>query len=274
MIGPGAGTAAYRFVVLVAVVAIENVVHGALRGGQHAQCAVQRIRDSLGNLHVTRHHGSGILGIQHRLIWQNEFYRLETTLVEVYTAVTVFRSEYSDFIENFYNIPGTSNYTYRNLNEVEIWGIELAGAHDLSPRSWLGYTLAYQEGKQRAMAGGDKAPFNLAPLTASVTFGHEMPQQNLSVEAVTTMASEVKNTANETGSKPDSYAILDLYGNWRMRDNAVLNVGVQNVFDTRYFTADAIGRTTTPSTAVAAQSPLELTTGAGRTLKVSLDIEF
>lgn len=191
-----------------------------------------------------------------------------------YTAVNVFRSEYSDFIENFYNIPGTSTYTYRNLNEVEIWGIELSGARDLSPRSWLGYTLAYQEGKQRAMAGGEETPFNLAPLTASVTFGHDLPQHNLSIEAVTTMASEVKKTATETGFKPDGYAILDLYGKWRMRDNAVLNVGVQNVFDTRYFTADAIGRTTTPSTAVAAQSPLELTTGAGRTLQVSLDIEF
>ncbi|MEC8295568.1 MAG: TonB-dependent receptor, partial [Pseudomonadota bacterium] len=76
------------------------------------------------------------------------------------------------------------------------------------------------------------------------------------------------------GFKPDAYALLDLYGKWQFMDNAALNVGIQNVFDTRYFTADAIGRDVTVSDSVANGNPIELMTGAGRTFQVSLNLEF
>jgi hemoglobin/transferrin/lactoferrin receptor protein len=191
-----------------------------------------------------------------------------------FTAVNLFKSDYADFIESFYNIPGTSKYTYRNLNEVSIWGVEMSGGWDLSGSTWLGYSASWQKGEQKATASASETPHNLAPLTASFTLGHNFEKYDLSVEAVGTIAGSVKETAMADGFKPSGYAILDLYGKWRIKDAASLNFGIKNVFDKRYFTADAIGRTTTPSDAVASSNPIELMTGAGRSFQVSLNLDF
>lgn len=191
-----------------------------------------------------------------------------------YTAVNLFQSDYDDFIQSFYNIPGTSQYTYRNLSEVSIWGIEMSGAWDLNDRSWLTYAAAWQKGTQRTSASAAETPHDLAPLTATLTYGYALPQYDLTLEAVATVAARVKETADPDGFKPAGYALLDLYGKWQVAPNASLNVGVQNVFDKRYFTADAIGRSTAPSEAVARSNPLELMTGAGRSFQVSLNLDF
>lgn len=191
-----------------------------------------------------------------------------------YTAVNVFKSDYTDFVQSFYNIPGTSQYTYRNLSEVSIWGVEMSGGWDLSDSTWLGYSASWQKGEQKASAGAAETPHDLAPLTASVTLGHDFAKYDLSVEAVATIAGDVKETSTATGFKPEGYAILDLYGKWRVKGNASINFGIKNVFDTRYFTADAIGRTTQPSESVASANPIELMTGAGRSFQVSLNLDF
>jgi hemoglobin/transferrin/lactoferrin receptor protein len=191
-----------------------------------------------------------------------------------YTAVNLFKSDYDDFIQSFYNIPGTSQYTYRNLSEVSIWGLEMSGAWDLNSHSWLSYAAAWQKGTQRANASAAKTAHDLSPLTATLTYGYALPQYDLTLEAVATVAGRVKETADPDGYKPAGYALLDLYGKWQLAPNAVLNVGVQNVFDKRYFTADAIGRSTSASDAVARANPLELMTGAGRSFQVSLNVGF
>ena len=191
-----------------------------------------------------------------------------------YTAVNLFKSDYNDFIQSFYNIPGTSQYTYRNLSDVSIWGLEMSGAQDLNDRSWLTYAAVWQKGTQRANASAAETPHDLAPLTATLTYGYALPQYDLTLEAVATVASRVKETADPDGFKPGGYALLDLYGTWQIAPQAALIFGVQNVFDKRYFTADAIGRTTSPSEAVARSNPLELMTGAGRSFQVSLNVGF
>src|SRR6185503_17815670 len=52
---PGARAAGDRLVVLIAVVAEREIVHGPLRGGEHAERAVERVGDALRSLHVARH---------------------------------------------------------------------------------------------------------------------------------------------------------------------------------------------------------------------------
>src|SRR5690606_31766409 len=41
-------------------------------------------------------------------------------------SVNGFYADYEDFIQSFYNPPGTSDYTYRNLSSVQVWGVEAA----------------------------------------------------------------------------------------------------------------------------------------------------
>ncbi|RJE85859.1 TonB-dependent receptor [Paracoccus onubensis] len=47
-------------------------------------------------------------------------------------GITAFSADYDNFIEEFYNPPGTTDYTYRNLSSVHIWGLELEGRYEIS----------------------------------------------------------------------------------------------------------------------------------------------
>src|SRR5205814_1643146 len=64
-----AGTAGDGLVVLVAIVAEGEVVHGALRGRHDAECAIERIGDALGRLYVAGDRRRGRRGRQHRTGW-------------------------------------------------------------------------------------------------------------------------------------------------------------------------------------------------------------
>lgn len=191
-----------------------------------------------------------------------------------YIALNGFYSDYTDFIQSFYNPPGTSYYTYRNLSSVNVWGLELEGAYSVSDTLHLNGRLSWQRGIQKASKGADAKAHTLPPLKAVVGVNYLIPDYNLSFEAVTTLAAPVAEVSSATGFKPGGYALLDVFGNWQFSKMASLNVGVKNVFDTRYFDFGAAGMSTSPSTSVAKQNPLELQTGAGRTFSASLNIEF
>ena len=60
MIGPGARAAADGFVVLVGIVAEDEVVHGALGRCQQAERRIERVGNALGDFCVTRNHRRGI----------------------------------------------------------------------------------------------------------------------------------------------------------------------------------------------------------------------
>jgi len=191
-----------------------------------------------------------------------------------YIGVTGFYSDYTNFIQSFYNPPGTNDYTYRNLSSVEVWGIEVDGAYQMNDRLRFNGSLAWQKGDQKASDDSETVPHTLPPLTAVLGADYLIPDYDLSLSAVTTLAAPVKEVSTETGFKPGGYALLDLFGRWQVTEMASLNFGVKNVFDTRYFEAGAADRTTSPSTSVANQNPIELQTGAGRTFTASLTVRF
>lgn len=191
-----------------------------------------------------------------------------------YFAVNAFQAKYDDFIQSFYNPPGTTDYTYRNISKVDIWGIEASGAWELSDRTGVDFSAAWQEGRQKVTPTSASTPHTLPPLTATVALSHEIPAWDLSLEGVLTLASDVKETDSPTDFKPGGYALLDLYANWEVVDNGFIKFGVQNVFDKRYFTANAANYGVTASTAVASVNPIELQTGPGRTFVISFDKTF
>lgn len=191
-----------------------------------------------------------------------------------FVAVNGFYSEYSDFIQSFYNPPGTTQYTYRNISEVEIWGIEASGGFALGANTDLTFSAAWQKGRQRVEPTLPKTPHTLPPLTATVALKHEIPQYDLTLEGVATFAGDVKETESPTDYKPSGYALLDIYAKWEVVDDGFINLGVQNVFDTRYFTPNAATYGQTAASNVAATNPIELQTGPGRVFAINVEKRF
>ncbi|MBB3994611.1 hemoglobin/transferrin/lactoferrin receptor protein [Sulfitobacter undariae] len=189
-------------------------------------------------------------------------------------SVNAFKADYTNFIQSFYNPPGTSDYTYRNLSSVDIWGIEASGSWEIKDDLNANFSAAYQKATQRVNSGSAETPHNVAPLTATIGLAYDMPQYDLQLEAIGTFSAGVEDTDKSTAFKPAGYGILDLYATWTPNKVGKFTVGVQNVFDRRYFPASAASYGATATNSVAAGSPLELQTGLGRTIQVSYQMEF
>ncbi|MBO9475231.1 TonB-dependent hemoglobin/transferrin/lactoferrin family receptor [Shimia sp. R10_1] len=189
-------------------------------------------------------------------------------------AVNVFRADYTNFIQPFYNIPGTSNYTYRNLSSVEIQGIEASGSWAFSDTLVGTFSASYQEGTQVASPGSAQTDYTAPPLTAVLSLAKDLPDYNLRLEAVGTFASAVKKTSGANDFKPGGYGLLDLHAQWQVIDNGYFNFSLLNAFDKRYFVANAANYGSSASAAVARTNPIELQTGAGRTFAVNFEYKF
>ncbi|WP_162916436.1 TonB-dependent hemoglobin/transferrin/lactoferrin family receptor [Cohaesibacter haloalkalitolerans] len=189
-------------------------------------------------------------------------------------SLTGFYSEYDGFIQSFYNPPGTSDYTYRNLSSVTLYGIEFAGSWQVMDNLRADASLAWQYGTQKATATSASVPHTTPPLKAVMGLNYQLPNYDLSLDAVATLASSVTRTESDDDFRPGGYALLDVFGKWQPKESLELRFGVKNIFDRRYFEDAASSYGATASTAVAFSNPLELQTGAGRTFQASLKYKF
>lgn len=189
-------------------------------------------------------------------------------------SIGAFYADYTDFIQALYNIPGTSKYTYRNLSSVELYGIEASGGFDITDRWDADFSLAWQQGTQKVSSTSERVDFTAPPLKAVVGLNYTIPDYNLTLGATTTLVSAVTRTDSDTDFRPGGYALLDLGARWRPTESATLRFGVKNVFDQRYFQADAASYSVTASDSAARTNPIELQTGAGRTFEFSLNVTF
>ncbi|MTH78398.1 TonB-dependent hemoglobin/transferrin/lactoferrin family receptor [Paracoccus aestuariivivens] len=191
-----------------------------------------------------------------------------------YFGLTAFNADYDNFIQSFYNPPGTSDYTYRNLSEMRVWGLEFEAAYEISDTLRLTGAASWQKGDQRVDPDAEETPTTLPPLSGNVALSWDTPQDGLTVDVVGVFASSVKYVESEDNFKPAGYGLIDTYARWQVAENAVLNMGVRNLFDKRYFEASAATYSSAASTSVAASNPIELQTGAGRAFTASLDFTF
>ncbi|WFE74009.1 TonB-dependent receptor domain-containing protein [Roseinatronobacter sp. S2] len=193
---------------------------------------------------------------------------------EGFVSVSGFDARYSDFIQSFYNPPGTNQYTYRNISKRRVYGVEVSGEWALSDTLTASGSAIWQRGTQRATPTSEQAPADLPPLRGEFGLVYEMPDQNVTLEFRSRFAKGVSRTADPDGFKPAGYGLVDVYATWNLTENASLNFGLTNLFDRRYFETSAIGVTTSPSVAVARQNPLDLRTGSGRVFTASLQSRF
>jgi hemoglobin/transferrin/lactoferrin receptor protein len=190
-------------------------------------------------------------------------------------SVGVFHARYKDFIQSLYQIPGTVDYTYRNVSQVQISGIEASAEYRLHERWLLNASLSYQYADQRVTAGAAKTPFDVNPFKAVTGVKYLMPEYGLEAEVIGTFAGGANRASTTDTFKQGGYSVFDAYLNWKPTSFITLRGGVENIFDRRYF-ANLVGGSyaKTASTSVAAANPLELQTAPGRTFKVSATAEF
>lgn len=188
-------------------------------------------------------------------------------------AVNAFRADYTNFIESFWNIPGTPNYSYRNLAAVTTWGIEAETAFDVTDRLQLTGALSWMDGEQRATAGAAATPHLVPPLTAVLGASYEIPSQDLTLNAHATFAGETE-PVSEDNFTPPAYTVIDLGASWAFTGQASLNLSVNNLFDETYYQMAAAGQTIAPSASTSNTVPPELQTGPGRNIALTIDFTF
>lgn len=189
-------------------------------------------------------------------------------------SLNAFGSDYENFIENFYFIPGTNDITFRNLSEVRLWGIEGSASYQINDTFTLNGSAAWKKGRQRTTSGGEAVPFTTAPFTATVGVAYDSLARDYGAEVLANLASKFTETSTSDGFKPPGYGTFDAYAYWDIMPSVRLNVGIINIFDKRYFEEGAAGMTTTPNPAVARTNPIELQTGAGRNFSASVAVKF
>lgn len=194
-----------------------------------------------------------------------------------YFSIGGFYSKYDNFIRSLQPVPGETNkYRSDNVASVELWGIEASAEWQFADDFTAFGSLAWSEGVQQISSSSPETVFDGGvPLTVIAGLRYEIPDNGLEFEVIGTLAAGVDERSDPAAFKPEGYGLLDAYVKWKPTENIELTAGVQNIFDTRYFPNTLSGYNAVESDPdVAAQNPLELQTGPGRTFKVGATIKF
>ncbi|WP_294844914.1 TonB-dependent hemoglobin/transferrin/lactoferrin family receptor [uncultured Gilliamella sp.] len=199
---------------------------------------------------------------------------------EGWFSVGLFKANYSNYIKNFIRV-GPKDYTYKNLSNVNLWGIEASGEWHFAPNWTLNASSSYQYGKKQDSPGDKKTYFNEAmPLQGNIGLKWNVPDFNFDTEVVGTFSKAVSHVSKDKSSsdeifKPSGYAIYDAYLNWHPSKNVTIRGSVLNIFDRRYFKWPMFSSYyKNAQNNVKVTNPIELQTAPGRTFAVSAVINF
>lgn len=186
--------------------------------------------------------------------------------------VTAFYNDYTDFItqEVTGQQDGKDVITKKNLDEVEIYGVEfssrvnLAQAFDAPQGTYTRVSVAYIDGEDKK--SGDSLD-SVAPLSGVVGFGLERDTYGAALN--------VKMVASKTDWQADDnenvagYTLVDLTAYYQPMADLNISAGLFNAFDKKYWLYDDIaGRTGTNS------FNKDIKSQPGRNWGVSVDYQF
>jgi hemoglobin/transferrin/lactoferrin receptor protein len=200
-----------------------------------------------------------------------------------YFTVAAFYSDYKNFIRSLQPVdlvgPGgipVVGYTSDNVEDVRLWGLEFGGEYEIMTDTTLSGSISWSKGRQRLSETATNTAFNGAmPVNAVIGLKHVVPDYNLQFEVFGNFAAGRTGNAVATNFLPSGYAVFDTYAKWTPRENFELTLGVENIFDRRYFPSSVTEYgSVAPSTATANVNPLELQTGPGRVFKVGATVKF
>ena len=199
-------------------------------------------------------------------------------------TVTVFKSDYTDFIQNFVNtpsinFPGLFDLTYANLSKVNLLGFEFATEYHFTDYWSANLAVAYTQGTQKATATSAETAFDgTTPFSGVVGVRYNDRPNGFDAQLISTWSAGALSRSDPTYYRPDSYIVFDAIVGYRpqMAPGLTLRASVLNIGDTRYFPS-LTGNTTytnTASAAVAMGNPIELRTAPGRTFKLGASYAF
>ena len=201
-----------------------------------------------------------------------------------YFSATVFKADYTDFIQSFVpvpsiNFPGLDDLTYKNLSNVKLWGVELAGEFRFHENWTANMSIAYTEGKQKVDISSPVVAFDgTTPFSGVFGLRYSDRPHGFDAQLISSWAGEVLPRSSPLLYRAEGYVVFDAIVGWapQLVPGLTLRASVLNLADTRYF-ASLNGTTTyntVPTTAVAISNPLELRTAPGRTFKVGANYAF
>jgi hemoglobin/transferrin/lactoferrin receptor protein len=192
-----------------------------------------------------------------------------------YASLSVYSNRFDDFIESFSFVriqPGTgfTIFQSRNLDEVEIHGVEFKGAVPLVgvlPGLALRGAFSWGEGDDR---NADLPLNTIDPARAVVGLEYRPTGGRWGAELVTTVVDR-KRRVDDTGGPyfaPPGFVTLDLLADWRLTEHAAVNLGLFNLADRKYWEwADVRGR-------LASDPALDFYTRPARSLGAQLRLNW
>ena len=191
----------------------------------------------------------------------------------VYAGLTGYHNRYEDFIESFrfvgFNDQGLMVFQSQNVSEARIHGVELKAGVDLGVLSpaWEGWSLrgaaAWSRGDDRT---ADVPLDSVDPATASLGLAYDAATWG--AELAARFAARKARVSDPELYRTPGYGVLDLYGHWDFAPGLQLHAGVRNIADRKYWAAGDL------PLAMATTGPLDRFTSPGRSLAVSLSVEF
>ena len=189
-------------------------------------------------------------------------------------GVTGFYNHYNNFI-NTVGIGTTlingrtySRFQSQNTKGAEIYGVEAKAEYRFSGKPEglnLFATLAYAEGNNLET---NQPLDSVNPFKAVVGLGYRAPQDRWGGQLVTTLVAAKSRASTPTQFKPPGNTSVDLLGYYNFNPNTTLNIGIFNLFNTKYWDwSDVNG--------ISASAPdLDLYTQSGISLSASLTVRF
>ena len=201
-----------------------------------------------------------------------------------FLSVTGFHADYTDFIQNFVQVPQRRQPGHLRLHLPEPVEGQHLGRRDRGrvslPDNWtVSASVAFIDGTQVATPNALETAFDgTTPFSGTFGVRYGDPDTGFDGQLITTWASQVLERSSPTLYRPDGYVAFDAIFGWSPRwvPGLTLRASVLNFADARYFRS-LNGATTypiVPTTAVAITNPLELQTAPGRTFKVGATYTF
>jgi len=117
-----------------------------------------------------------------------------------------------------------------NNVDARLIGIDLDAGYDFGGPLRIDGVANFVRGKRRDI---DDNLYRIAPPNVTVGLTYEAANWSVTVEG-RAVAKQTRVSQTNSEEKTSGYGLFSVYGDWKIRDNATLSVGVENLFDKVY----------------------------------------
>lgn len=152
--------------------------------------------------------------------------------------LTSFFNQYENFIDTRVvgTVGGLTQFQYRNVPSVRIWGAEARGDWRFTPGWRIRGALAWARGED-TNTGQPVDSIDPIKLTTGLSYQHV---SGFGAEAIVVAAMRQERVSSATYFRAPAYATLDLLVHYEVNPGLTLNAGLFNVTNAKYFNAQDV----------------------------------